>query len=187
VRHKLLEMNLLLWCQGPNIPWSDDELSVIYTSERSERWARELNSFIGQPPDVQSESWPISDLDSLVRHLDPDTETALQSGDCVVHQLHQELEHQLLHQELQQQLSHQEELVRQVLHQELERQLLDQELHQLLQKPTGAVVGLEAATDDGDNRVARRRTPTSGRVRMRTDRGRALGANGGDAEMDGCG
>jgi hypothetical protein len=110
VRHKLLEMNLLLWCQGPNIPWSDDELSVIYTSERSERWARELNSFIGRPPDVRSETWPISDLERLVRHLDPDTETAPQSGDCVELQLHQELEHQLFHQELQQQLSHQEEL-----------------------------------------------------------------------------
>jgi hypothetical protein len=120
VRHKLLETNLLLRCQGPDIPWSDDELSVIYTSERSERWARELNSFIGLPPGVRSETWPISDLERLVRHLDPDTETALQSGDCVEFQLHQELVHQLLHQELQQQLSYQEELVRQVLHQELE-------------------------------------------------------------------
>jgi len=46
-------------------------------------------------------------------------------------------------------------------------------------------VGLEAATDDGDNGVARRRTPRSGRVRMRTDRGRALGADGGNAEVDG--
>jgi hypothetical protein len=54
VHHKLLEMNLLLWCQGPNIPWSDDELSVINTSELSLRWANELGHFSHLPPNVCS-------------------------------------------------------------------------------------------------------------------------------------
>jgi len=52
-RHKLLEMNLLLWLRGDDIPWGNDKLSVIYTSERSRKWARELGNFSRFPSHVQ--------------------------------------------------------------------------------------------------------------------------------------
>lgn len=40
--HKQLEMNLLLGCRGPKVPWGDDELTVIYTSELSLQWTNNL-------------------------------------------------------------------------------------------------------------------------------------------------
>jgi hypothetical protein len=81
VRLKLLETNLLLWCQGPDIPWSDDELSVIYTYELSFLWANELGHFSHLPPNVCSWIWPITDQAHLVRQVDPANEPTIQTDD----------------------------------------------------------------------------------------------------------